>query len=316
MELFVIMIKNLNLFEIIKNNDMFEVEHTNPEMNVFTLRLKNLENIVFMLYVSEYKISGDVCYVRFETNVSQYLHVSDEFVKFNLNSDNKEFNILNLITFSNVFNEVKLNDEESLELFEDTLPNFLNQVLKELELNDFTQKSDTYSQYVKSFLFENIQSQKVNFYVFKSIIKKYDGFFYLTVKFTTSLEANLRYSFNFDVNVSKLLDGSWKDSDSFISDTIEDLKADYFNVLNNYKENELYLKFKDFDNVLIFFKKSLKPYKTLLDVLEVSALDDSKEFSKEFLYTFYLNGDSKVSLKDNVKQALEINFDESLNQMF
>lgn len=310
------MIKNLNLFEIIKNNDMFEVEHTNPEMNVFTLRLKNLENIVFMLYVSEYKISGDVCYVRFETNVSQYLHVSDEFVKFNLNSDNKEFNILNLITFSNVFNEVKLNDEESLELFEDTLPNFLNQVLKELELNDFTQKSDTYSQYVKSFLFENIQSQKVNFYVFKSIIKKYDGFFYLTVKFTTSLEANLRYSFNFDVNVSKLLDGSWKDSDSFISDTIEDLKADYFNVLNNYKENELYLKFKDFDNVLIFFKKSLKPYKTLLDVLEVSALDDSKEFSKEFLYTFYLNGDSKVSLKDNVKQALEINFDESLNQMF
>lgn len=316
MELFVIMIKNLNLFEIIKNNDMFEVEHTNPEMNVFTLRVKNLENIVFMLYVSEYKISGDVCYVRFETNVSQYLHVSDEFVKFNLNSDNKEFNILNLITFSNVFNEVKLNDEESLELFEDTLPNFLNQVLKELELNDFTQKSDTYSQYVKSFLFENIQSQKVNFYVFKSIIKKYDGFFYLTVKFTTSLEANLRYSFNFDVNVSKLLDGSWKDSDSFISDTIEDLKADYFNVLNNYKENELYLKFKDFDNVLIFFKKSLKPYKTLLDVLEVSALDDSKEFSKEFLYTFYLNGDSKVSLKDNVKQALEINFDESLNQMF
>lgn len=316
MELFVIMIKNLNMFEIIKNNDMFKVEHTNPEMNVFTLRLKNLENIVFMLYVSEYKISGDVCYVRFETNVSQYLHVSDEFVKFNLNSDNKEFNILNLITFSNVFNEVKLNDEESLELFEDTLPNFLNQVLKELELNDFTQKSDTYSQYVKSFLFENIQSQKVNFYVFKSIIKKYDGFFYLTVKFTTSLEANLRYSFNFDVNVSKLLDGSWKDSDSFISDTIEDLKADYFNVLNNYKENELYLKFKDFDNVLIFFKKSLKPYKTLLDVLEVSALDDSKEFSKEFLYTFYLNGDSKVSLKDNVKQALEINFDESLNQMF
>lgn len=310
------MIKNLNLFEIIKNNDMFEVEHTNPEMNVFTLRVKNLENIVFMLYVSEYKISGDVCYVRFETNVSQYLHVSDEFVKFNLNSDNKEFNILNLITFSNMFNEVKLNDEESLELFEDTLPNFLNQVLKELELNDFTQKSDTYSQYVKSFLFENIQSQKVNFYVFKSIIKKYDGFFYLTVKFTTSLEANLRYSFNFDVNVSKLLDGSWKDSDSFISDTIEDLKADYFNVLNNYKENELYLKFKDFDNVLIFFKKSLKPYKTLLDVLEVSALDDSKEFSKEFLYTFYLNGDSKVSLKDNVKQALEINFDESLNQMF
>lgn len=310
------MIKNLNLFEIIKNNDMFEVEHTNPEMNVFTLRVKNLENIVFMLYVSEYKISGDVCYVRFETNVSQYLHVSDEFIKFNLNSDNKEFNILNLITFSNVFNEVKLNDEESLELFEDTLPNFLNQVLKELELNDFTQKSDTYSQYVKSFLFENIQSQKVNFYVFKSIIKKYDGFFYLTVKFTTSLEANLRYSFNFDVNVSKLLDGSWKDSDSFISDTIEDLKADYFNVLNNYKENELYLKFKDFDNVLIFFKKSLKPYKTLLDVLEVSALDDSKEFSKEFLYTFYLNGDSKVSLKDNVKQALEINFDESLNQMF
>lgn len=316
MELFVIMIKNLNLFEIIKNNDMFEVEHTNPEMNVFTLRVKNLENIVFMLYVSEYKISGDVCYVKFETNVSQYLHVSDEFVKFNLNSDNKEFNILNLITFSNVFNQVELNDEESLELFEDTLPNFLKQVLKELELNDFTQKSDTYSQYVKSFLFENIQSQKVNFYVFKSIIKKYDGFFYLTVKFTTSLEANLRYSFNFDVNVSKLLDGSWKDSDSFISDTIEDLKADYFNVLNNYKENELYLKFKDFDNVLIFFKKSLKPYKTLLDVLEVSALDDSKEFSKEFLYTFYLNGDSKVSLKDNVKQALEINFDESLNQMF
>lgn len=310
------MIKNLNLFEIIKNNDMFEVEHTNPEMNVFTLRVKNLENIVFMLYVSEYKISGDVCYVKFETNVSQYLHVSDEFVKFNLNSDNKEFNILNLITFSNVFNQVELNDEESLELFEDTLPNFLNQVLKELELNDFTQKSDTYSQYVKSFLFENIQSQKVNFYVFKSIIKKYDGFFYLTVKFTTTLEANLRYSFNFDVNVSKLLDGSWKDSDSFISDTIEDLKADYFNVLNNYKENELYLKFKDFDNVLIFFKKSLKPYKTLLDVLEVSALDGSKEFSKEFLYTFYLNGDSKVSLKDNVKQALEINFDESLNQMF
>lgn len=316
MELFVIMIKNLNLFEIIKNNEMFEVEHTNPEMNVFTLRLKNSENIIFMLYVSEYKISGDVCYVKFETNVSQHLHVSDEFVKFNLNSDNKEFNILNLITFSNVFNEVKLNDEESLELFEDTLPNFLNQVLKELELNDFTQKSDTYSQYVKSFLFENIQSQKVNFYVFKSIIKKYDGFFYLTVKFTTSLEANLRYSFNFDVNVSKLLDGSWKNSDSFISDTIEDLKADYFNVLNNYKENELYLKFKDFDNVLIFFKKSLKPYKTLLDVLEVSALDDSKEFSKEFLYTFYLNGDSKVSLKDSVKQALEINFDESLNDMF
>lgn len=316
MELFVIMIKNLNLFEIIKNNDMFEVEHTNPEMNVFTLRVKNLENIVFMLYVSEYKISGDVCYVKFETNVSQYLHVSDEFVKFNLNSDNKEFNILNLITFSNVFNQVELNDEESLELFEDTLPNFLKQVLKELELNDFTQKSDTYSQYVKSFLFENIQSQKVNFYVFKSIIKKYDGCFYLTVKFTTSLEANLRYSFNFDVNVSKLLDGSWKDSDSFISDTIDDLKVDYFNVLNNYKDNELYLKFKNFDNVLIYFKKSLKPYKTSLDVLKVSALDDSKEFSKEFLYTFYLNGDSKVSLKDSVKQALDINFDESLNQMF